>query len=887
VVIRILVVLAGILFSLTALSQGINGTVKDSTGKAVSYAIINVRKKAGNAVIAYTTTDTKGAYQLEFTFNLPADSLYIEARCIGYKTQSKSLKDLTTEIDFVLPVSVNELQSVIVKNSRPVLRTNGDTLSYKAAQFSNPQDRVIGDVIKRLPGITVAEDGTIYYNNKPVSGVYIDGDNLLDDRYSIATNTIPHRVVDAVQLIDNHQPMKVLQNKVVSTDVAINLTFKKTAKLHLFGQETVGAGLPDNYYVDVNAMLFNDRYKGINYMKANNTGDDLQQDLVSHNSTSYQKRTGYIPTATILSLGQANNPDLLRTRYYAGSAGILNINNLVNFKGGLQLRINAWYLQNKQQQNYSQHTSVFLPGDTIRYTETQHNRFNPSILQTQLTANINKEKYYLNDVLMMTDTRSSNYSNLNTNGVLVSQAFRQLPVSFSNEFNTIWTMASKIVEIYSYTSRTTSLQSLTIGRNYNDTLFNKGIPYMQLIQQVNAPVWFTGNYISVKLPGRIITQSFKTGFSVQSQNLASGLNVVQLNNTTNLAFDSAVNHVAWNNKKLFAEADYDIPGNRLKANITLPLILQQLNYSDTGYALSKELKRLYFNPQFNLKYQVSTENYVNLQYSLRNETGGVEDIYQGAILRDYRTLYANSGDLTLRQNQSATAGFNYRKALKLFFFGLYASYNNIHANNITSSIITNDLQQSVVLPYPNNTDSWTFSGSMNKYSFKLQTTFGATLQWQQNHTIQIQNGLLLPFNTTIKTLTLRADTRLNSQLNFSYSITARLINSNSPSKEPADRIAQLKQQATIYYDPTTRLQLKLSGEHYFTSRKDNANLSYFFADAVVKYRIKKWNVDVQLDAANLMNVRTYNAVYLSANTLTASSYTLSGRIVLMKLLFNL
>ncbi|HEY8897786.1 MAG TPA: carboxypeptidase-like regulatory domain-containing protein, partial [Niastella sp.] len=143
-VIRILVVLAGILFSLTALSQGINGTVKDSTGKAVSYAIINLRKKAGNAVIAYTTTDTKGAYQLEFTFNLPADSLYIEARCIGYKTQSKSLKDLPTEIDFVLAVSVNELQSVIVKNSRPVLRTNGDTLSYKAAQFSNPQDRVIG-----------------------------------------------------------------------------------------------------------------------------------------------------------------------------------------------------------------------------------------------------------------------------------------------------------------------------------------------------------------------------------------------------------------------------------------------------------------------------------------------------------------------------------------------------------------------------------------------------------------------------------------------------------------------------------------------------------------------------------------------------------------------
>jgi hypothetical protein len=34
-------------------------------------------------------------------------------------------------------------------------------------------------------------DGTIRYNNKPISALYIGGDNLLDDKYSIATNSIP------------------------------------------------------------------------------------------------------------------------------------------------------------------------------------------------------------------------------------------------------------------------------------------------------------------------------------------------------------------------------------------------------------------------------------------------------------------------------------------------------------------------------------------------------------------------------------------------------------------------------------------------------------------------------------------------------------------------
>jgi hypothetical protein len=71
------------------------------------------------------------------------------------------------------------------------LRVHGDTTDYKVSDFSSPQDRVIGDVIKKLPGIDVAKDGKISYNGKSISGVYIGGDNLLDDKYNIATNSYP------------------------------------------------------------------------------------------------------------------------------------------------------------------------------------------------------------------------------------------------------------------------------------------------------------------------------------------------------------------------------------------------------------------------------------------------------------------------------------------------------------------------------------------------------------------------------------------------------------------------------------------------------------------------------------------------------------------------
>src|SRR6185312_3182179 len=394
------------------------------------------------------------------------DSLAVEVRIIGYKTQVKSIAG-SAPVDFILPASVNQLQAVVIKSSRPVLRTHGDTLSYHVADFSSAQDRTIGDVIKKLPGITVAADGTISYNNKPISTVYIGGDNLLDDKYNIATRTIPQDAVNNVQVIQNNQPIKALQNKVYSEDVALNLTIKKGAKLHLMGQESVGAGVPGNYDVDLNALMFKDKYKAINYLKGNNTGYDLQEEVVSHNYSSYMQQVDNSVPATVLSLGSVNDPALSRDRYLFDKSGLLNLNNLVNLKNDVQLRLNAYYLHDVQRQDYSQKTTVFLPGDTVHYTETQHNQFKPDIFHAQFTLNVNKDKYYLNNALVLDDNRSARYSALNTNGTMVNQSFRDNSLSFSNEFNIIKSLKSNnIIQAYSYISHMAEPENRMIGPGY-------------------------------------------------------------------------------------------------------------------------------------------------------------------------------------------------------------------------------------------------------------------------------------------------------------------------------------------------------------------------------------------------------------------------------------
>ncbi len=877
-----------LLLSMAGFAQNIRGTVTDSAGKAIPYASVNLINSDNNRIIGYAVTDAGGAYTLPIPVNTPVSKLVIKVTSIGYKALSRPVAEVDVAYDFTLSVSANQLQSVEIKNSRPVLRTHGDTLSYKVSAFAGAQDMVIGDVIKKLPGITVSSDGTIYYNNKPISNLYIGGDNLLDDKYNIATTTIPHSVVEQVQVIQNDQPVKVLRNKVMSDDVALNLTIKKGAKMQMLGQESVGAGLPGNYNVDLNAMMFKDNYKAINYLKGNNTGYDLQQELVAHNLSNYEQGIDNQIPAALLSLGTVNNPALSRSRYLFNQSGLLNLNNLIKFRRDIQIRINAWYFHDNQRQDYSQLSTIFLPGDTVAYYETQHNRSRNDLLHTQFTFNINRNKYYLNDALVLDDKRTDYYSDLNTNNVTVKQVLHDRPQRFSNEFNLIRSLKSNdIIQAYSYISYSAGPENRTIGPDYKPAIFNSNNKYAQLIQHVNVPTWFSTNYISLKIPSNFGTQSYKAGFSVQSQKLGSDLNVAQVDNKINQVSDSSMNNLSWTRTKIYAEADYDLPGPILQANLSLPVSLQQINYSDSRYTLNKQLTRVYCNPLLRIKYQVSAENYLYLSYTYRNQLGTIEDIYQGYILKDYLTLYANSAELIEKRNQKASAGFSYRKSLIMLFASLNISYDHLAADKIASAIITNNLQQQIMLPYPNATGSWTVSGTASKYSFALKTTFSAGLQWQRTRSVQLQNDQLLPFNTITKTGSLGANINAGRQVAIDYKATFIQTASHSAVDASANHIDQLQQQASVEYQPLNNVHFRLSGEHYFTRQVGNPVLQYFFTDGSVKFRPNKWKTNFELSAVNILNVKAYRAFYLSANTFTASSYTLPGRIVMLKVIFKI
>lgn len=872
--------------TLIGFAQNITGTITDSLGKGVSFASVTL--KSGNVILAYTTTNDKGTYTLAVPADASKTGLQVDVSCVGYKKQSRALADFSGAYNFTLSSTSKQLNEVMIKNSRPHLKVSGDTISYKASDFSSPQDRVIGDVIKKLPGVTVASDGKISYNNKPISSLYIGGDNLLDDKYNIATNTIPYGSVDQIQVMENHQPIKALKDKVLSDDVAMNLTFKPNAKIKLVGQESVGAGLPGKYDEELNAMMFKDKYKAINYLKGNNTGCDVQNDLVSHNMASYLARLDNDKPSTVLSLGTAGDPDLPRNRYLFDQSGILNLNNLVNLKKDVQLRANVSYLHDTQTQNYSKSTQIYIPGDTVRYTELQQNKHRPDWIHSQFTLNINQTKYYLNDNLVFDYNHNTNYSGLTTNGVFANQVFKDNSLDFSNEFNLInTTKSNKIYEWYSYIDRITEPETRTIEPGLTPATYNKNVAYATLLQTTNIPTWFTNNYFSYKIPTDFVTQSYKAGFSLQAQQLQSGLSAVQYNNSVTPALDSAINNLNWTRTRIYADAQYDIPGSKLKLTVDLPLSLQLLNYSDALYKLDKSVNRLYFNPKVSGKYQTGIENYVSFGYSFKNNIGSIQDVYIGKILKNYRSLYANNADLTESQVQNALLGFNYRKAITLFFFGINAGFTHSVSNNISSSVVTATTTSRVVLPFENAFDAWQLSSSISKYNFTLRTTFSAGISWQSAHSNQIQNGDILKYNTIATTLNAGIESKLTKQVNLSYKAYYTQTTSKLSNSANSSMIQQLQQTGAINYNPTDNLLFKLSDDHYYTHQDQANDLKYIFADASARYKFNKIKTDLELSAVNLFDNRTYSALYLSANTFTANTYTIPGRFFLLKASFTI
>jgi hypothetical protein len=874
-----------------AQSQSLFGVLKSSKGEAVSFASVMV-KDSDNKIVSFKSSDEKGEFLLTISVAQNWNDLRLEINHLGFKKISESLVLGKKHYEITLEEQSVNLADVLVK-SRPRIISIGDTLTYNVQSFAKEEDRSIGDVLKRMPGMEVSENGKVKFNGQDISSLYIDGDDLLDDKYAIGTKTIPYAMVQGVEVLQNHQPIKVLRNKTISDRVALNLVIKDEAKLKLTGQAKVGLGLPNQYDGELNAILFNKKYKMLNVLKGNNIGDDLSGDFSGFNFSSFMSGMGNSRPSTLLSSGTAGSPSLPKNRYYFNQSGSLNANNLMNLKNGLQLKSNVKLLLDKNERAYRSTSEYYIGQDTIRYKEQQNLDNHPFIIDVSLQAKSNKEKYYFNNELAFKYSHENSYSTLLSNDMDMKQKLNNLLRDFSNTLDYVPELKNKnVMSIKWYLNYYNQPQLLTIKPGINADIFNEGNEFERLNQFAETPTWFSRASVGYRLVKNAIKQSYQMGVLNEFQKLNSQLSLTQFDGSEINYAGSPRNQLNWNRNQFFVDALYEYKKGILETTLSAPVTLQRIGYSDVAFDLNENKRKLLINPSWSMKLLMGSEDYISMNYGYHNQMGNINNIYRGAILENYRSLRANDAVLSEQNSHSIGLNYNFRRSINMLFMNAGMLYNRSSSNTIASNVIDHDISQTVLLSMVNNVSNIRANAGISKYIFALGATADLKTSWSSTRFNQLFNEELLPFNNFSFVVNPSVEARLWDRVSMTYNgtvswTTSKMVKEESITTFPDRQVQSLDQTMGLGYSPIRGSFFSLRGKHQYSKQPQSQDINYFFIDAYAQYKITRWKADVELKLSNLANVKNYETYGISANHFLHNQYDLRGRMAILKFIFNL
>lgn len=749
-----LLLLLAILLGDSCFGQGqehlIYGQIVDSLGNPIGNASVSIIVEATGEGLYFTQTNEKGLYSFSILDQkFPKDGIAIKVSAIGYVKRIKKINTLPAKIDFLLTTDIQQLPEITIKDEQPRIRRKGDTLNYKVNDFSNENDRVIGDVLKKLPGIEVTEEGIIKYNGKPINNFYIEGDNLLDDRYNIASKSIPARVVDKIQVIENNQNIKMLDGIVNSDRAAINITLKEQDKFNFINTGKAGAGVKDLYLLELNNMAFKSKFKAINSLKTNNAGSDLQLEIQSLNPLG-ANASNNDQSIQILSLSPNKPFDIPSRRTLFNNAFLMHFNELFKVRNDLSLKINASYLRDKQTSDFVGQTKYFLPGrDTISFLENEKTVDQANKLFVQLNINKNSRTQYFNNSLSFI----SNWAAVNVATISNHQSIKQILngslVQFKNELNGVKLISGKnIIEYSSYISFHKNPQRFYINPGLHNEILNDSLSYKESIQFAKTPSFYTNNYVSWRKISNYLIQNYQVGASYQSQNLTTNLDLIQWDNTITSAQKIFTNRLHYHNIRLYINPEFRWEKDKNVIVLTTPLSFSSLSYRDVIQEMDTVRNFFYINPSLRWNRKVGRESGVFLFYNLNSKTGNIDQLYRGVVLLDYRNFNSNDGSIQQSQNHNVGAGINLKKSLKIFFYNFYINYG-FRENNYTYYYqLENKLIRRVALPFKNDSRSFMLSSDISKYLFRLKTTVTFKFDFFQYLSSEFQNEIFFPITNT-------------------------------------------------------------------------------------------------------------------------------------------
>jgi hypothetical protein len=251
-----------IFLTIDLFSQSATGTLKgklvDSTSRQVfKGATISVLSTTDISIISYGMAKEDGSFliaKIPFGQHFLIISFLRFADTVKIFSVTKEKPEFNAgAIYFLQPPNV--LGEVTI--TAPLIVIRGDTTDFNASRIKTIPNATAEDLLRKLPGVEVAKDGSVKAQGETVNRVLVNGKKFFADDPKMATKNIPADIIEKIQVIDALSDQSAFSGFDDGNRVkTINIVTKKDKKKGIFGKASVAAGNEERYASAISANRF-------------------------------------------------------------------------------------------------------------------------------------------------------------------------------------------------------------------------------------------------------------------------------------------------------------------------------------------------------------------------------------------------------------------------------------------------------------------------------------------------------------------------------------------------------------------------------------------------------------------------------------------------------
>ena len=227
----------------------VTGDVTDyETTEPIIAATVQLLSMPDSTFQTGATTDFRGKFELDY--RLPLGNYSLKVSFVGYgdtyrnfavteETHRVRIDSIRMKTDALL------LQEAVIEAQMAQVQISEDTVIFNAETFRVAEGSMLEELIRKLPGYEVADDGSVTYNGKAVSKILVDGKEFFSDDKSIAMKNLPASMVKKVKSYEKKSDLAEMTGiDDGEEELVLDLTVKEDAKKGWFSNIDLGYGRP-------------------------------------------------------------------------------------------------------------------------------------------------------------------------------------------------------------------------------------------------------------------------------------------------------------------------------------------------------------------------------------------------------------------------------------------------------------------------------------------------------------------------------------------------------------------------------------------------------------------------------------------------------------------